>query len=140
MSKQAGKKSRIMIPVAEVAFALFAILFVRPHPFDTTVEKIADLWPDSDPGIFIHTILPIILYPVFYGVWHFIAGRVAPRHRELFLAVVYGFYFLNIFIDGYIGLAVYRNIANPLTIFVSIILPLVITLVATAGKKEDGYA
>ena len=47
---------------------------------------------------------------------------------------------MNVFIDGYVGLAVYRNIANPLTILDSIIIPLVITLVATAGKKEEGNA
>ncbi|MBO6214473.1 MAG: hypothetical protein J6N76_02920, partial [Lachnospiraceae bacterium] len=91
---------KILIAI-EAVLALFAILFVRPHPYDMTVEMILSVWPDSDPGVFVHTVLPVFLYPVFYIAWHFMARRLAPKHQALFLSVVYAFYFMNIFIDGY---------------------------------------
>lgn len=135
LTKDKKRTNRIILLIVEIILAVFAILFVKPHPYDQTAEMIRSIWPDSEPAVLVHTILPIFLYPVFYLVWHFIAKRVAPGREILFLAVVYTFYAVQIFVDGYIGLAVYRNIANPVTLFVSVILPLIIACLAGIGNQ-----
>ncbi len=137
----------IVILLIELGMMAASILVLKPHWNDLTEENIFTILRSGQTGelhdmlyvgpivasymnqyTMVRVFLPLCMLPFFYQAYRYIADQVFGEHREkssrFFLLVVYLFYICEVTVPGYLGLQPFLNIWNPVTIAVSILIPL----------------
>lgn len=135
----AFRQINIGILVAEVVLTLISILFLLPHSADLTEQILRGYLATGGlvdnryflyaicmtaGGVpvtfFVRVILPICFLPLFYTTYHYLAGG-----RKWFLKFAYTIYASLVFVESQVCFEVFLNIWNPLTLGITVWLPLV---------------
>lgn len=127
----------VIILLGEVGLIYGSILFLLPHWLDLTEETLYQLQATGqlddvayllygvvlelcgcNPVTLVRLWLPICLLPLLFSVCHFFA-----QNRPWFLVFAYFVFISYVFVPGYIGVEVLLNIWNPVTLCISVWLP-----------------
>ena len=124
--------------VGELGMLGGSILFLMPHWLDMTEETLYNLQntgvlndmscllygivqqlSEMNPVTMVRVWLTVCFMPLFYATYHYFA-----KGRIWFLVFTYAIFGFFIFVPGYIGLEVFLNVWNPVTLVVSVLMPL----------------
>lgn len=132
-------KKSLMILVCEIILMIGSILVLEPHWDDMTEEIVVafqktgvlmdssylfhvmlQLLTGIPTTVLVRLVLPIFLLPAFYAACHMLTNGLG-RYALLSVYVFYGF---MVFVPGYLGLEPFLNVWNPVTIGISVCLPI----------------
>ena len=142
---------KVFTLAGEFALMAMSILICVPHWMDMTEETLYQLSVSGElsdmhcllygtlqqltglnPVTLVRLWLPIFLLPLFYSAYHYFA-----QERVWFLVFAFIVYAGFIAFPGYVGMQVFLNVWNPVTLSVVIWIPILLWLLVQALWKEQ---